>query len=161
MKKFCTICERYYTPIRNFQRYCYQPDCNSRYILKRGKGCGPRRANKIRPILKTYEKMPSADTRSACKLVICDEVDKYRDMLLDYFKGMTTIEEFNDLRRKAMKGKCGQAIHQRAFAGGIFYIAVNGGLQGAGYKSRIKWRELTNFLDVAQITMRKYAKWAL
>jgi hypothetical protein len=89
----------------------------------------------------------------ACKIVICEPMNKYRDILLDAFPGLITAEEFNETRQRIMVVACKQFVSPRGLAPAIFYLTTKR-LQ----RKTISQRSLVKAIRSNDVTLRNYIR---
>ena len=108
----CPACHRFFFPASGQpQKYCREKGCIS------ASRCAGRYHHM--KISKHYEN----DGEPACKTVICNPMNAYRDKLIDAFPVMTK-EDFNETRKIVMKAACHDCVAARCIAPAIFYMTL-------------------------------------
>lgn len=148
----CTACGKPFKPRNARQRNCYKEGCPSFFVKTHNA--------KHEHITKTYEHDDSISRKEACKRVTCDASNKYRDLLVEKFPGLT-VERFNEMRLAFMKSNCGRHFHPGGLAGAIFYVAAN-------YinKNNPEWyigkqifqNDITVIVGISDVALRRYIK---
>ena len=131
IEKHCPYCN---IVIKKMMNYCRKAPCISATF---GSNTRPLKSNRV------AEKLTRSE---ACKRVTCEPLNKYRDMLFEKFMVDFTVEKFNDIRKVAMKGLCGQPI-AKGFIGAIFYLMSN-----------LSQYKIAKCIGITEPTIRNYIK---
>ena len=102
----CIECGNRFSPRNENQVYCRKDGCKS---VDYGNIT----------ITKKHKKVKG---RSACRVVVCNSVATYRDMIFKRFPGIVEVNDFNKLFEAIMKKYCGIYMKPSAIALSIFFF---------------------------------------
>jgi len=140
--KVCKACGKEFWTHSGNARFCREAPCPSFLFGKKTK------------LVSHQPKLDSITKKEACKIIICMKIDEIRDEILKDFSFITK-EEFECMKKKMIKGHCGQAIHAKSIAAAIFFNAV---IEKFGTSSITK-ESIIKFVGCDRHAVRKYSKW--
>ena len=100
-------------------------------------------------VARRHEKKDAVSRTDACKIVICEPCNRYRDMLYGEYK-VDLGDEFEHVKKQFMaRGNCGKHVNPKALAGAIFYMLMRG---------KARYLGISNVIDISEPVIRGYVR---